>query len=54
MLSIECHFGRSDRAQVRSRLGLARLQLILQEIRYGDGGEYPDDDDDRIVVKLQT
>jgi hypothetical protein len=31
-----------------------RLVLLADVIRYRDGGEYPDDNDDRIVAKLQT
>jgi hypothetical protein len=34
--------------------GVLRLVLLADVVRYSDGGEYPDDDNDRIVAKLQT
>jgi hypothetical protein len=34
--------------------GVLRLLLLADVVRYGDGGEYPDYYDYRIVAKLQT
>jgi len=40
--------------QLRHGGGVFRLVLLADVVRYGDGGEYPDDEDDRIVARLQT
>jgi hypothetical protein len=45
---------RRRHTQLRHGGGVLRLVLLADVIRYRDGGEYPDDNDDRIVAKLQT
>jgi hypothetical protein len=40
--------------QLRHGGGVLRLVLLADVIRYRDGGEYPDYNDDRIVIKTQT
>jgi hypothetical protein len=41
-------------AQLRHGGGVLRLVLLADVSGYRDGGEYPDNNDDRIVAKLQT
>ena len=45
---------RRRHTQLRHGGGVPRLVLLADVVRYSDGGEYPDDDNDRIVAKLQT
>jgi hypothetical protein len=45
---------RRRHTQLRHGGGVLRLVLLADVVRYSDGGEYPDDNDDRIVAKLQT
>jgi hypothetical protein len=41
-------------AQLRHGGGVLRLVLLADVVGYRDGGEYPDNNDDRIVSKPQT
>jgi hypothetical protein len=45
---------RRRHTQLRHGGGVLRLVLLADVIWYRDGGEYPDNNDDRIVAKLQT
>jgi hypothetical protein len=45
---------RRRHTQLRHGGSIPRLILLADVVRYSDGSEYPDDNDDRIVAKLQT
>jgi hypothetical protein len=45
---------RRRHTQLRHGGGVLRLVLLADVIWYRDGGEYPDNNDDRIVAKPQT
>ena len=45
---------RGGGAKLRHRGGVLRLLLLADVIRYRDGGEYPNDQNHRILAKPQT
>jgi hypothetical protein len=45
---------RRRHSQLCHGCGVLRLVLLADVIRYGDGCQYPDDNDDRILAKSQT
>jgi hypothetical protein len=45
---------RRRHAQLHYGGSVLRLVLLADVIWYSDGGEYPNDNDDRIVIKTQT